>query len=102
MTKDTIETAAFEFQASESAAEKACASLKKIIEAAENSNQAGENAAVIAAAGGLMYRALTDIAQGNMNATDEMLVSKEALQTALALYCQRTARDVIAKVQSWR
>ena len=44
--------------ASEHAAEIACTNLKKIIEAAENSNQAGENAAVMADAAPDMYRAI--------------------------------------------
>lgn len=90
-----------DWKASERAAEKACEGLKKIIDAAENSNQAGEDAAVQAWNGPLMYRALVDIAQGN-NMPDSMLefVSQEAFQTEFASRLQQAARDAIAKVQS--
>ena len=49
--------------ASEIEAESACKDLRQIIEAAENSNQAGENAAVIAADGSRLRRAILKYAE---------------------------------------
>lgn len=49
--------------ATEREAESACKSLRRIIEAAENSNQAGENAAVSAADGARLRRAVLKYAE---------------------------------------
>lgn len=39
--------------------------------------------------------ALDDIANGRLSITDDMLVSKETMQTAIAEYSQRRAREAL-------
>lgn len=41
--------------------------------------------------------ALDDIANGRLGVTDAMLVSKEAMQTAIAEYSQRRAREALSE-----
>lgn len=42
--------------------------------------------------------ALDDIAGGRLNVTDAMLVSKEAMQTAIAEYSQTRAREALKSI----
>ena len=63
--------------ATETEAELACKDLRKIIEAAENSNQAGENAAVIAEDGARLRRALLKYAEELSTSTHTSAVAKD-------------------------
>lgn len=75
----------------------ACAKLRKIIEAAEASNQAGEDAVVCAAAGQDLLGALTEMVFHYGNPKRDEWLNDEAFHMAKA--CADRAIAIIAKAE---